>query len=811
MGLLDADTIEDLMRSSSMSKGIEKTMERMINELELDSMYIVRYDEDLMQPEVMFDWESSEERHNVSFGDYFQTVDERAHFDESDMFVARATTVLPADEKALYTNAGYEAVVEFQMKNHGNVIGYILLGWNSIKDLSEEEERDLHVLLKLMNEVLIRQFNKEVLGESDWRISKLASKATKTMIYMVDEEHRIHYINNYAKEEYPNIKIGDVCYKALRGEDTPCKDCPFFRLEEEEYMDTVMYLPYLEDQFRVCSTKVKTADRGDVVFMALQKLGSMQSIDMRNMTGKKFIFALQHLYKDIIAVEIRRDTFYNMLEKKADNKHSYSMDFVLKWLSKVHLDDKQKFLECFDINFLQSAYESGVTQKEIDFRYRTHEGSYHCMNGRILFEHNTNKDVTVYILFQDVEIARSTQIEDEKQLRESLMAARSAAELKGQVLANISHEIRTPMSGIMSMSSVAKQVYNDEKRLLECLSNIDHYAEHMMQVMDSLLETVKVDQDSIAIAKQPFRLESFLNRIDIAVREKIEKKNVHFRMEVQSQFKHLLGDEIRLHQAMVALINNAISYTPISGEIRITAKQIAADNKRVYIRFMIDDTGSGLTDKMKESIFGFSHNADNGIIDEQHFDLSLASRIIQLMEGQIGVDVNGSGTHLYFTIPFDLQDVAKENKPSKRKTVKSVGDFTGRRVLIVEDSNMAQDALRAVLEVVGFEVDAAENGKKAVIQFISQPAFTYDAVLMDVHMPLMDGREATRCIRISGKEDAETVPVVGLMANTYDEDVEESLKAGMQAHLAKPVDVDTLYKVLRKLIPENEVEEDIEE
>lgn len=810
MGLLDADTIEDLMRSSSMSKGIEKTMERMINELELDSMYIVRYDEDLMKPEVMFDWDSGEKQHDVNFVDYFQTVDERAHFDESDLFVARATTVLPVDEKELYLAAGYEAVVEFQMKNHGNVIGYILLGWNRIKDLSEEEERDLHVLLKLMNEVLIRQFNKEVLGESDWRISKLASKATKTMIYMVDEEYRIHYMNQFAKEEYPNIKIGDICYKALRGENSPCKECPFFKLKEEEYLDTVMYLPYLEDQFRVSSTKIKTVERGDAIFLAMQKMSGLQPIDARNMIGKKFIFALHNLYKDIIAVEIRRDCFYNMLEKKADNKHSYSMEFVLKWLSKVHLDDKQKFLECFDINFLQSAFESGITQKEIDFRYRTHEGSYHCMNGRILFEHNTNKDVTVYILFQDVETVRSMQIEDEKQLRESLMAARSAAELKGQVLANISHEIRTPMSGIISMSSVAKQVYNDEKRLMECLSNIDHYAEHMMQVMDSLLETVKVDQDSIAVAKQPFQLDSFLNRIDIAVREKIEKKNVHFQMEVQSQFKHLLGDEIRLHQAMVSLINNAISYTPISGEIKITAKQIAADNKKVYIRFMIDDTGSGLTDKMKESIFGFSHNADNGIIDEQHFDLSLASRIIQLMEGQIGVNVDGTGTHLYFTIPFDLQEVAKENKPTKRKVTKTVGDFTGRRVLIVEDSDMAQDALRAVLEVVGFEVDAAENGKKAVIQFISQPAFTYDAVLMDVHMPLMDGREATRCIRISGKEDADSIPVVGLMANTYDEDIEESLKAGMQAHLAKPVDVDKLYKVLRKLIPENE-EEEIEE
>ncbi len=811
MGLLDADTIEDLMRSSSFSKGIEKTMERMINELELDSIYIVRYDEDLMQPEVMFDWESEEEKHAVSFGDYFQTVDERAHFDESDMFVATATDALPPDEKELYAAAGYGAVVEFQMKKHGNVIGYILLGWNDERELEDQEERDLHVLLKLMNEVLVRQFNKEVLGESDWRISKLASKATKTMVYMMDDEHRIHYANQYAKEECPNIKIGDFCYEAFRGENAPCKDCPFFKLEEEEYLDTVMYLPYIEDSFRTCSTKVKTADRGDAVFLALQRMSNIQSVDNRNVTGKKFIFALQQLYKDIIAVEIRRDTFYNLLERKADNKHSYSMEFVLKWLSKVHLDDKQKFLECFDINFLQSAYESGMTQKEIDFRYRTHEGSYHCMNGRILFEHNTNKDVTVYVLFQDVELVRSMQIEEEKQLRESLMAARSAAELKGQVLANISHEIRTPMSGIISMSSVAKQVYQDEKRLIECLSNIDHYAEHMMQVMDSLLETVKVDQDSISIAKIPFRLENFMNRIDIAVREKIEKKNVQFNIDIQSQFKNLLGDEIRLHQALVALINNAISYTPLSGDIKVTAKQMAADNKMVFIRFMIDDTGKGLTDKMKESIFGFTQGTEEGAVEEEHFDLSLASRIIQLMGGQIGVDHKASGTHLYFTIPFELADDAKENKPSRHKSNRTMSDFKGKRILIAEDSDMAQDALRAVLEVVGFEVDAAENGKKAVIQFISQPAFTYDAVLMDVHMPVMDGREATRCIRISGKEDSEQVPVIGLMANTYDEDVEESLQAGMQAHLAKPVDVDTLYKVLRKLIPEDEVEEDIEE
>ena len=173
------------------------------------------------------------------------------------------------------------------------------------------------------------------------------------------------------------------------------------------------------------------------------------------------------------------------------------------------------------------------------------------------------------------------------------------------------------------------------------------------------------------------------------------------------------------------------------------------------------------------------------------------------MGGQIGLDVNEGGTQLYFTIPFELQEEVK-HKPSKKKTILATEHFEGKRVLLAEDNEMARDAIRAVLEVVGFAVDTAENGKKAVIQFISQPAHTYDVILMDVHMPLMDGREATRCIRISGKEDGETVPVVGLMANTYDEDITESIKAGMQAHLAKPVDVDTLYKVLRKVIPDDE-------
>lgn len=803
MGLLEVDLIENLIHSSTISKGIERTMERMVNELDINSMYIIHYEEDIMEPEIVYDWESQDRRRQIQWKDYINLVEEWYHFDEDSLFIARATTVLPFEEKQMYQSLGYEAVVEYRLTNHGKVIGYIILGWEHIKELNEEDIKALHILFQLMNEMLIRQFFKEIMGESDWRLFKLSSTLTRTILYLVDEEYRIQYTNNYAKDEYPNIRVGEYCYKAIHGKAAPCKDCPFWRLTPHEFKENYMYIPFLDGSFRVNATKVKMQDGRNAYVLALQKDIQSQQLEERGMIGKKFIFALKSLYKDIIAVEIRRDTFYNLFTTDVDIKFSYSMDFVLKWLSKVHLDDKQKFLECFDINFLQNAYMNGEVKKEIDFRYRTHEGNYHCMNGKILFEQNTNKEVIVYILFQDVELVRSSQIEEYRQLRDSLMAARSSAELKGQILANISHEIRTPMSGIISMSSVAKQIYKDEERLLDCLSNIDDYTDHMTHVMDSLLEIVKVDNDAIIIAKQPFSLDNFLNRLDISVREKIEKKNLQFTIHSYCQYKLLLGDEIRLQQAFHYLIDNSISYTPSPGAISLTAKQIAVDNKKIFIRFIIEDTGNGLTEKMKESIFGFSKEKENGIIEEQHFDLSLASKLIQLMGGQIGLDVNEKGTKLYFTLPFELQEEV-QNKPTKRKMTPAADNFAGKRILLAEDSEMGQDAIRAVLEVVGFTVDVVDNGRKAVIQFVSQPAFTYDAVLMDVHMPHMDGREATRCIRISGKEDGETIPVIGLMANTFDEDVEESLKSGMQAHLAKPVDVDTLYRVLRKVIPDDE-------
>lgn len=800
MNVLNADVIDNLFHSSSISKGIERTMEYMINELAIDCMYIIHYEEGLLDPRIAYEWEAGSHPRKVKLQHGLALLSESLHFEEDDMYVVENRNSLEDEARSVYEETGLETMIEFQMRKHGNIIGYILMGWDQQRELEDEEVESIHVLLKLINDQMIKQFYHEMTGGSDGGLFRLANEMTRTLLYVVDEQHKILFANDYASNQYPNIKPGDLCYKAFRGGTCTCKDC-ILKTGDGKSGEESLYLANLEAVFRISATEVETHGSHKRYLLTMQRQRDDRVAGHRRALDQRFIFALRPLFKAMIGVEIRKDIFYDLMDAHITNNGSYSLNFVLEWVSSLHMDDRQRFVECFDINYLQEAYRNGVTQKELDFRYRTAEGDFHFMNARLLFENTSNKNQVVYILFQDVDQDRSTQIEEHRQLLDSLMAARSAAELKSEVLANISHEIRTPLGGIISMASVARQVYKDEEKLLECITNIDTYVQHMMQVMDSLLETVNVDQEAIKISKQPFQLDYLFNRIDLAVREKVEKKNIQFYMESQCQYRNLIGDEIRVHQVLCTLIQNAISYIPISGELRLIAKQIASDGKTVYIRFLLQDTGNGLNDKVKKSIFGFSASPEGDYIDEAHFELSLAARVIQMMGGDIGMHVTEQGTNLYFTLPFEVRE---RGKMVKRKSSVEIQNFSGKRILLAEDNEMSRDAMRALLEVAGFVVDSVDNGRNAVIRFISKPSFYYDAVLMDVHMPYTDGREATRCIRISGKEDGETVPIIGLMTNTMEEDVQESLQAGMQAHLAKPVDVDKLYKVLGDVISKKE-------
>ena len=798
MALLNADAIENLLHSSSISKGIERAMQHIENETGADRIDIVDYEEHRARLEIAYNLGSEEGCLESKLQTYVESVEDWLHFEKDDIYcIQMGMQFHSEEEEAFYKELGYQTAVEFQLTNHGNIIGYILIGWQKKCRLSEEDLQQLHVLFKLMNDQLIKEFCSEELGEGDWRLFRLSNSMTKTLIYLVDENYRIQFINEYAKEQYPNIQVGDLSYKAFRGENAEDKDSFLNEVADGVYLERDIYFSRFEDTFHVVAATVNVLNEKKNYLISMQKREEKDKLDRRNAVDRKFIFLLRQIYKDLIGVEIRRDVCYNLLEDDMNQRFSYSMGFVLKWLGKVHSDDKQKFMECFGLDFLQSAYQEGVRKKELRFRYLTHSGNYEYMNGIILFDQNSQKDATAYIWFQNVEQERNIQIEEINQLRESLIAARSVADLRGDILLNLSHEIRTQMGGIINMTGVARQVYKEENKLLECLSNIDEYGSHMMQVMDSVLNALKTEPDNFKIVNQIFKMESLLNRIDIAVRENAEKGNIHFRTSSRIQFKELVGDDLRIYQVLRTLLNHFIKECPIGGEISLSANQVAVDGKIVYIRFVIEMKGYILQDELKESLFDVVSASDKTFMQDAYYEISIAANIARMLGGQIGMDSNEEKSRIYMTFPLEIKEKVKINLPKKEIPITN---FEGKRILFVEDDERAWDATKAILEVGGFQVDVEKNGEKAVIRFVSLPAYTYDAILMDVHMPVMDGREATRCIRISGKEDAETIPIIGLMANTYEEDIQASLDAGMQAHLAKPVEVNDLYQVLKRVI-----------
>ncbi len=523
MALLNADAIENLLHSSSISKGIERAMQHIENETGADRIDIVDYEEHRARLEIAYNLGSEEGCLESKLQTYVESVEDWLHFEKDDIYcIQMGMQFHSEEEEAFYKELGYQTAVEFQLTNHGNIIGYILIGWQKKCRLSEEDLQQLHVLFKLMNDQLIKEFCSEELGEGDWRLFRLSNSMTKTLIYLVDENYRIQFINEYAKEQYPNIQVGDLSYKAFRGENAEDKDSFLNEVADGVYLERDIYFSRFEDTFHVVAATVNVLNEKKNYLISMQKREEKDKLDRRNAVDRKFIFLLRQIYKDLIGVEIRRDVCYNLLEDDMNQRFSYSMGFVLKWLGKVHSDDKQKFMECFGLDFLQSAYQEGVRKKELRFRYLTHSGNYEYMNGIILFDQNSQKDATAYIWFQNVEQERNIQIEEINQLRESLIAARSVADLRGDILLNLSHEIRTQMGGIINMTGVARQVYKEENKLLECLSNIDEYGSHMMQVMDSVLNALKTEPDNFKIVNQIFKMESLLNRIDIAVMPKRE-------------------------------------------------------------------------------------------------------------------------------------------------------------------------------------------------------------------------------------------------------------------------------------------------
>jgi len=376
--------------------------------------------------------------------------------------------------------------------------------------------------------------------------------------------------------------------------------------------------------------------------------------------------------------------------------------------------------------------------------------------------------------------------------------AESASTAKSDFLSNMSHEIRTPMNAIIGMTNIARNV-DEPERKEDALIKIEVASKHLLGLINDILDVSKIEADKFELYYHAFDLRKMIhNTINvISVRSEEKKQKLIINLDGCLP-RHIVSDELRLTQVITNLLSNAVKFTPEGGTVRFNATCGIAPNT---LRIDISDNGIGISEAQQLRLFSAFEQADASTTRKfggTGLGLAICKRIVEMMGGQIWIESKvDEGTSSIFTFTFKeakYEPVTDEDE--EPVTASDLPTFRGINILIAEDVDINREIIAALLEDTEVSIDFAVNGLEAVSKF-KENSGKYSLILMDIQMPEMDGFNATRAIRALGFAEAETIPIVAMTANVFKEDIEKCLKAGMNAHLGKPVDINEIFKVFR--------------
>ena len=374
-------------------------------------------------------------------------------------------------------------------------------------------------------------------------------------------------------------------------------------------------------------------------------------------------------------------------------------------------------------------------------------------------------------------------------------AARVASTAKSDFLARMSHEIRTPLNAIIGMTEIARRASETTKKDTS-LDEIATASEHLLGILNDVLDMAKIESGKFTLIRESFALGEAMNEVANIIAQRCADKSVRFvRRFDPNTGRGAAGDKLRLKQALINLLGNAVKFTPGGGEVRFIVEALEGCN----VRFTVEDTGIGIPEEQLKRLFHSFEQADNSIAARfggTGLGLAISQNLIGLMGGEIRVKSEfQQGSVFEFEIELEFAEIG-----DTAQLHADIPNLSGKRILLVEDIGINRVIIRELLEDTHLDIEEAEDGEQAVAMYTASREGYYDLIFMDIQMPNMNGYEATRAIRSLERVDAARVPILAMTANAYKEDIDQAVLSGMNGHLSKPIDISEVFSTLEKYL-----------
>lgn len=379
----------------------------------------------------------------------------------------------------------------------------------------------------------------------------------------------------------------------------------------------------------------------------------------------------------------------------------------------------------------------------------------------------------------------------------------SLAAAKGDFLAMMSHEIRTPLNVIIGMAQLGMHSNFDDKKERDTFADINVASTHLLSLLNDILDMSKIDAGKLELSNSLFSIEEDITHIQLLISAKAREQELELVVDTEG-IEHIVvnGDKLRLNQVLLNLLSNAMKFTEKNKNVTLSVKVLNKTDENISIRFMVMDEGIGMSKEKLGKIFKPFEQADAGITRSfggTGLGLSISKSIVELMGGKINIESElGRGSRFWFDITFDYGVLEKVD--DRLSALLEEGSLSQYRALIVDDALLNRKVLCTFLEKTGIKMDEAASGEEAIEKYIYSPVGYYNIIFMDIHMPNMNGYEATEKIRRSDKMDALTVPIIAVTADAFKETEERVLVSGMNGFISKPINFAKLSEIVKKAL-----------